>query len=88
MPSHRILLNFQLGKGGWWVTFLEADCQTALPLKLTFRSENKIREMHNRAGASQLSEDKAMLEHGLEIGRGGFWLSLSEEQYRKLKVPS
>jgi hypothetical protein len=26
-----------------------------------------------------------MLRHGIEIGRGGVWLSLTEEQYHKLK---
>jgi hypothetical protein len=88
MPPHRILLNYQFAKEGWRVTFLEADCRTSLPRKLTFQSEEKIREMYTRAGASHMSEDKAMLDHGLEIGRGGFWLSLSEEQYLKLKATS
>jgi hypothetical protein len=86
MPAHRILLNFQHGNGGWWVSFLEDDCRTSLPLKLTFRSEDKIREMFNRVAASRVSEDRAMLEHGLEIGRGGFWLMLNEGQYQKLKA--
>jgi len=26
------------------------------------------------------------LDHGIEIGRGGIWLELSDEQYQKLRV--
>jgi hypothetical protein len=37
------------------------------------------------AAARQL-EDEQALKHGLATGRGGFWLLLSEDQYRKLKT--
>lgn len=29
-------------------------------------------------------EDKNALGHGISIGRGGAWLRLSQEEYRKL----
>ena len=32
----------------------------------------------------QLSE----FEHGVDIGRGGLWLELTEEQYRELRLRS
>ena len=82
---HRVLMNYMESRQGWYVSFLEADCQTALPRKLRFASAEKIRTMHERFGSSQMSEDKNALEHGISIGRGGVWLSLSEEQYQKLK---
>jgi hypothetical protein len=81
--THRILMNFMDRRNGWHVSFLEADCQTSLSRKLTFATPDKIRSMHNRFG-SQLLEDKQALEHGISIGRGGAWLILNEEQYRKL----
>jgi|HubBroStandDraft_2_1064218.scaffolds.fasta_scaffold172777_2 hypothetical protein len=67
---------------GWHVSFLEADCRTALPLKLTFSTEAKIRTMQQRFGSPTL-EDQQALEHGLSIGRGGVWLTLNGEQYQK-----
>ena len=82
---HRVLMTFMEYRNGWRVSFLEADCQTSLPRKLTFAAPNKIRMMHQRFG-SQLLDDRNALEHGLSIGRGGAWLILSEEQYRKLKA--
>jgi hypothetical protein len=80
---HRVLMNFMVRPGGWHISFLEKDCQTVLPLKLTFANEDKIRAMHDRCG-SQLLEDKQALEHGLNTGRGSCWLSLTEQQYQAL----
>lgn len=76
-------MNFMESRNGWRVSFTEADCQTSLPRKLTFGAPDKIRTMHQRFG-SELLVDKNALEHGISIGRGGTWLKLSEEQYRKL----
>ena len=80
--NHRVLMQFQC-RNGWHVSFLEPDCRTVLPLRLTFATPDKIRTMQERFG-SQLTEDRQALEHGLEIGRGSAWLTLEEEQYRKL----
>ena len=85
---HRVLLNFQLYKDTWRVAFLEADCQTSLPLKLHFKYTEKIKEMYRRNAETKLQEDEQALERGLEIGRGGFWLRLNEEQYQVLRRPS
>jgi hypothetical protein len=81
--THRVLMNF-MQRDGWRISFLEADCKTSLPLQLNFVSTDKIREMHERYGALRMLEDKAALEHGIEIGRGGVWLNLTDEQYGKL----
>jgi hypothetical protein len=81
---HRILLNFRLYKTKWRVGFLEADCRTSLPVRLNFADSERIREMHRRF-APQLLDDIHALAHGIEIGRGGFWIELNEEQYSKLK---
>ena len=82
---HRVLLNFQLYKDTWRVAFLEADCKTSLPLKLHFSSPDKVREMYRRHAKSKLLEDEQAMEHGLEIGRGGFWLEVNEDQYQVLR---
>jgi hypothetical protein len=84
--THRVLMNF-MDRNGWHVSFLEADCRTALPVKLTFATEDKIRDLHRRLG-SHLLEDRQGLEHGLSIGRGSAWLTLTAEQYQRLKSRS
>jgi hypothetical protein len=76
-------MNF-MDRNGWHVSFLESDCRTPLPVKLTFQDANKIRIMYERFG-SELLEDRQALEHGLSTGRGGAWLTLSTLQYEKLK---
>jgi hypothetical protein len=38
--SHRVLMQWDLYAGVWHVSFLEGDCRTPLPLKLTFQDEN------------------------------------------------
>lgn len=81
---HRVLMNFMNSSGGWYVSFLEADCKTSLPLKLNFAKADKILIMHERFG-SPLLEDRHAVDHGIEIGRGSSWLTLNAEQYAKLK---
>lgn len=81
--THRVLMNF-MDRNGWRVSFLEPDCQTSLPVKLTFQSAEKIRIMHQRFG-SPILEDREALEYALTNGRGSAWLTLNEEQYQRLK---
>jgi hypothetical protein len=68
---------------GWWVSFLEEDCKTSLPRKLRFAGDQKIREMYARFAEPDPDGD-FQLERALSIGRGGIWLLLTDEQYRKL----
>jgi hypothetical protein len=70
----------------WHCHFLEQDLQTPLPLKLQFKSHEKVREMAERGGCTLNLEARQSLDHGIEIGRGGIWLELSEEQYQKLNA--
>jgi hypothetical protein len=71
---------------GWFCQFLEPDLQTALPRKLSFSDVEKVRELAKRGGGLTDLEGAAALEHGIEIGSGGVWLSLTQEQYETLRV--
>jgi hypothetical protein len=73
---------------GWTCQFLEPDLQTALPRKLSFADVKKVRELAKRGRGLADLECAAALEHGIEIGRGGVWLSLTPAQYAKLKTKS
>jgi hypothetical protein len=76
-------MSFML-RDGWRCQFLEQDLKTALPKKLLFKSHEKIREIAERGGCDLSLETRQALDHGIEIGRGGIWLELSQEQYQKL----
>ena len=79
-------MYFKLRKG-WHCQFLEADLKTPLPKKLNLSSSQKLTEAAERGGYNMNLEGRQALDHGIENGRGGIWLLLTEEQYQKLKVP-
>ena len=83
MPHH-IYMGFML-RDSWHVYFMLPDLKTHLPRKLTFADPQKIVEMAKRGGMDAGLETRAALEHCISIGRGGIWLSLSDEQYSRLK---
>jgi hypothetical protein len=78
-----VYASFQFRKG-WNVQFLERDLLTPLRMTVTFASPEKIIEMAKRGGADLNLESRAGLQHGIEIGRGGFYLNLTDEQYSRL----
>ncbi len=81
---HRVYMFF-MHRDGWSCQFMEDDLKTPLPKRVSFRDSAKIYEIARRAGTSNSLEEKHALDHGIEIGRGGIWLQLDEEQYQKLK---
>jgi hypothetical protein len=85
-PTDRrqVYLSFR-DRNGWHCQFLEADLKTPLPRKLHFKTPDKILELVQRGGGFPDQESRLMLEQGIEIGRGGVFLDLTEEQYGELK---
>jgi hypothetical protein len=81
---HRVYMSY-MQRDGWHCHFLEPDLKTAVREGLHFRSDQKIREIAERGGCNMNLEARQSLDHGIEIGRGGVWLELTEEQYRRLK---
>ena len=88
MPSqdgrHRVYLCFQC-RYGWQRQFLEQDLKTSLPRKLRFASSDKVVELVERGGGLPDQESRLMLDQGIAMGRGGVFLSLTDQQYAKLK---
>jgi hypothetical protein len=83
-PSHQVYMSFFFRKV-WQVQFLESDLKTLLPRKLTFADPQKIRKLARHGEAWGDSESRQMLEHAIETGRGGVYLRLTPDQYRKLR---
>lgn len=69
----------------WMCHFMEEDLKTPLPRKLRFNAPEKIRAIVDKVGNFANLQDRQALDYGLEIGRGGVWLQLTDEQYKRLK---
>jgi hypothetical protein len=76
-----------VSRGCWHCQFLEDDLKTPLPRQLSFSDPAKIYEMAERARSLVNLESKQALDHAIRDGRGGIYLQLTEEQYRKLRKP-
>ncbi|MGA2569706.1 MAG: hypothetical protein ABSF23_04240 [Terracidiphilus sp.] len=59
--------------------------KTALPRKLHFASAEKVIELVERAGGFTDQDTRLMVNQAIEMGRGGLFLRLTEEQYAKLR---
>ena len=82
--THRIYMYYML-RDGWMCQFLEEDLKTPLPRRLYFRDPAKIRTIVDKVGSFANLQDRQALDYGLETGRGGVWLQVTEEQYMRLK---
>ena len=77
-------MHFQT-QSGWHCQFLEEDLKTPLARRLHLTRQQKLLEIAERGGYVLNLEGRQALQHAIEVGRGGIWLTLTEEQYRKLK---
>jgi hypothetical protein len=59
--------------------------QTPLPRRLTFAAASKIVELVERAGGFKDLVERRAIDHAIEMGRGGIYLSLTDVQYAMLK---
>jgi hypothetical protein len=71
----------------WMCQFLEEDLKTPLPRRFYFRDAGKIRAIVKKVGNFADLQDRQALDYGLETGRGGVWLQLTQEQYNRLRIP-
>lgn len=83
---HRVYMYYML-RNSWMCQFLEEDLKTPLRRRLHFRDPEKIRTIVDKVGNFANLQDREALDHGLSIGRGGVWLQLTEDQYKRLKMP-
>jgi hypothetical protein len=83
IPMRRVYISLQL-RHGLQVSFLESDLKTPLRRKLIFLDPAKLIELVERGGGFADYEERMIMEHAIENGRGGIYLRLSDEQYRRL----
>jgi hypothetical protein len=72
--------------GQWIVSFLEPDCVTPIGRIRRFASEDKVREIIARTRTPLDLATRHALDLAFAKGRGGIFLTLTGEQYRKLRA--
>jgi hypothetical protein len=83
-PPHRVYMHFQ-SQSGWRCQFLEEDLKTPIPVRLNLLSEDRLFDIAERGGYKLNLEGRQAIRRAIETGRGGIWLELTDEQYRRLK---
>ena len=58
---------------------------TPIPVRLNVIRQEKLFEIAESGGYRLNLEGRQAMQRAIELGRGGIWLELTEEQYRKLK---
>ncbi len=79
-----VYMRFEYQKA-WHVDFLDEDLRTRLPRRFTFQNPDKILQMIERGGGFKDSEHRMFMTHAIHLGRGGTYLTLTDEQYKKLR---
>jgi hypothetical protein len=70
-------------KKAWEIVFYDSATQQRLRT-VTFQDDEKLVELAKRGGALTNLEAKQTVENGISNGKGGVFLKLSLEQYKKL----
>ena len=70
---------------GWRVVFFDSASKRRLPRELLLEQDDKLYELAQRGRALGNLADKQALETAIQRGKGGLFLKLTDEQYRKLE---
>jgi hypothetical protein len=82
--SHSVYMRFER-RPDWHVSFFEASLHEELPRKLIFRSPEQIVELARIGAAQGTLERRQSLERAIAAGEGGCYLSLTPNQYARLR---
>jgi uncharacterized protein (UPF0262 family) len=77
-------MSFQT-QHGWRCQFLEEDLKTPIRVSLKLVRQERLFEIAERGGYRLNLEGRQAMQRAIDMGRGGIWLDLTEEQYRRLK---
>jgi hypothetical protein len=84
VKERRLHFSFWLFEGVWLYRFIDGGLA---PLGAVRRTHDPavIKGIAERGGAVTNSEVRCMLDYALQQGQGGMYLSLSDDQYKRLK---
>ena len=77
--KHLVFMYFRQ-RFGWHCSFTN-DARKKLPREFTFSSPDTVRELAKRGNGLIHKWDREGFEIGLDVGKGGIWLRLTNEQY-------
>jgi len=77
-------MSFQ-SQSGWHYQFLEEDLKTPIPVQLNLVRLERLFEIAERGGYRLNLEGRQAMQRAIDMGRGGVWLELTDEQYRRLR---
>src|ERR1700677_1530183 len=80
---HKVYMTYML-RDGWSVQFLEPDLKTPVGRIRQLGNVDKVKELIARTPTRLDLAAKQAIEHAIARGRGGIYLDLTGEQYRKL----
>ena len=80
--KHHVFMYFRK-RGGWHCIFTN-EAREKLPREFTFKSSNMVVELARRGNGLVDAWDREGFELDLEIGKGGIWLRLTDDQYRAI----
>lgn len=84
---HRVYMSFVRNPNGWHCRFHQDDpAKTPISRKFAFSSAEKIHEAARRGNGLLDIESQHALIEAVNVGRGGVWLHLTEDQYEALIV--
>ncbi len=78
--KHLVFMYFRKS-GGWHCSFTN-EAREKLPRECTFKSSSTVVELARRGNGLVDAWDREGFELDLEIGKGGIWLRLTDDQYR------
>ena len=68
----------------WVVTYKHVTLRKEIAKPSRFEQADLVRRLYERAGEVRNLEAGNLLELGLRGGRGGFWIRLTVDEYRRL----
>jgi len=80
--KHLVFMHFRRCSG--WHCVFRDESRKKLPREVNFKSSGVVRELAMRGNGLVHKWDQEGFEIGLEVGRGGIWLLLTDEQYLAL----
>jgi hypothetical protein len=70
---------------GWHVVFFDSASKRRLSRELILEQDDKLYELAKRGQALRELADKQALDGAIQGGKGGLFLKLTDDQYRKLE---